>query len=569
MHGEPALPPGFTHFPYANPDAPQGGRITLGASDTFNSLNPLIIRGVVPEQINSLVYERLLARNANEPFSLYGLIAEAIELPDDRSSITFHINPKAHFSDGVAITPEDVIFSWRLLKDTGRQYMRSYYTKVARAEKLGSATVKFTFASGSDREMPLILGRMPVLPRHLIENTADFNRPSLHIPVGSGPYRITKVDPGQSIVFERDPNYWARDLPTRRGLFNFEQIRYLYFNDQTPLFEAFKSGLIDFRNERDPGRWVSGYDFPALHEGRIKRYVFPSHLPAGMTGLVFNTRRRKFNDPRVRRAFIHAFDGRRINRQLFHDRYERSQSYFAGSELASTGLRASARERELLAPFSDAVKPAIMDGTWRVPSSGKSSGGRKNLRQAYDLLRQAGYRVRDGRMVDVRTGEQLAVEFLVLSRAQARIVTDYAENLKRLGIAAAIRQVEGSQYWARLQKFDFDIIQWSYTASLSPGNEQIHRWTSAYANAQGSLNFAGVKNKAVDAMIEAMLKMRSRSDFVAAVRAFDRILLSGDYVVPLFHLPNVWVAASTRLAFPETRPLGGIDLNTWWVKPGH
>jgi peptide/nickel transport system substrate-binding protein len=566
MHGKPALAPGFPHLDYVNPEAPKGGRITLGVLGTYDSLNPLIIRGVAPPDIRGLVYESLLARNAAEPFSLYGLVAQTISVPDDRSSITFHLDPRARFSDGKQITADDVFFSWELLKAKGRPYMRSYYVKVTQAEIIDPSTIRFEFANGPDREIPLILGLMPILPKHAID-IETFDRPTLDPPLGSGPYVIDNVEAGKSFTYRRNPDYWAHDLPIRRGLFNADELRMLYFNDGTALFEALKSGKLDYRNERDPGRWLTGYDFPAVRDGRLRKYTFETNQPAGMTGFVFNMRRAKFSNPKVRKALLLAFDSRRVNKQLFHDLFARTQSFFARSPLASTGHPASAKENALLAPYLDHVKPSIIAGDWRIPETGDDPGNRQNLRRAFNLLQSAGYRLANSSLVDA-SGEPLAIEFLVTSRAQARIAVDFAENLKRLGIKASIRQVDDSQYWSRTKSFDFDIIQWTYNASLSPGNEQIHRWTSTYADVEGSLNFAGVKNPAVDAMVQAMLETDSRDDFEAAVRAFDRVLLSGDYILPLFHPPGIWIAASDRLAFPKTKAEFGTDISMWWVKPG-
>ncbi|MCB1510738.1 MAG: ABC transporter substrate-binding protein [Hyphomicrobiaceae bacterium] len=566
MHGQPALPPDFKHLPYVNPSAPKGGRITLGTFGTFDSLNPMIVRGIAAEGLTGLVYESLLARNANEPFSLYGLIAKHIEVAEDRSAITFHLDPKARFSDGKPVTAEDVVFSWRILRDKGRPYMRGHYSKVKAAEILGPGVVRFSFGSIGDREIPLIMGLMPVLPRHAIDE-ATFNEPSLKIPIGSGPYVVDDVAPGTTLTLRRNPKYWGRHLPIRRGMHNASEVRYLYYRDNTALFEAFKAGKLDFRSENDPGQWVSGYDFPAIKEGRARKYTFETQLPAGMTGLVFNTRRDKFKDQRVRQAIILAFDARRINKQFFHGRYVRTESFFARSTLASTGHPASSRERSLLAPFGNVLKPDIMAGTWHLPTGAGDDGNRTNLRKAYRLLREAGYVIRDGRLLHRKSG-QLAIEFMVLTRAQARVAVAFGESLRRLGIDVKIRQAEDSQYWARLGSFDYDMLQWTYPASLSPGNEQFNRWHSRFADTQRSLNLAGVRNPAVDAMIEVLLTQRDRAGFKAAVRALDRALLSGDYVVPLFHLPKVWVAASSRLDFPKTKVLFGTDVHMWWVKPG-
>ncbi|HWB44506.1 MAG TPA: extracellular solute-binding protein [Hyphomicrobiaceae bacterium] len=563
MHGAPLHSPGFEHFPYVNPKAPKGGRVVLGSLGTFDSLNPFIIRGVTPPGLREYVFQSLMARSGDEPFTLYGLIAESIEVPDDRGSITFHLNPAARFSDGTPITPEDVLFSYEVLKDKGWPFYRSHYSKAVAAEKIGPHTVRFTFASPGDREIPLILGLMPVLPRH--KYSADgFERTSLDPPVGSGPYVVARVEPGRSIVYRRDPNWWARDLPVSRGLFNFDEVRVDFFRDASSLFEAFKAGEIDLRPEDDPGRWLDGYRFDAVRDGRVVKAAFDTELPSGMTALVMNTRRPPFNDARARRAFLLMFDAGWINRHLFSGLYQRTQSFFARSYLSSHGRPADQRERALLAPFAGFVKPEVMDGTYQLPAA---SGGnlRARLREASGLLQEAGYKLVQGRLV--KDGQPLRIEFLALSRAQERIMLSYAHTLERLGIEVRTRQVDNAQYYARLKTFDFDVIQWNWSASLSPGNEQINRWSSRAAEIEGSLNYAGVKNPAADAMISALLEAQGQEEFVAAVRAFDRVLMSGDYVVPLFHLPKVWIAYWNRLRFPAQHPLGGFDLDTWWAAP--
>jgi peptide/nickel transport system substrate-binding protein len=561
MHGMPKHAAGFTHFPYVNPDAPKAGRIVLGALGAFDSLNPFIIKGVTPPGVREYVYESLMARSGDEPFSLYGLIAQSVEVPEDRSSITFHLRPEARFSDGTPITPDDVLFSHQILKEKGWPYHRSHYGKVAVAEKLGPHSVRFTFATSGDREMPLILGLMPVLPKHLM-TSESFDRTTLEAPVGSGPYRVERIDPGRSVTYRRNPDWWARDLPVTRGRFNFDEIRVEHFRDASSLFEAFKAGEIHVRAEDDPGRWVEGYRFPAAIAGRVIRREFETGLPAGMTALVFNTRRPIFEDARVRRAFMLMFDGAWINRSLFNGSYQRTQSFFERSALSSHGRPADERERALLAPFADYVKPEVLDGTYSVPGATPAGSNRDSLRSAFLLLKDAGYEVKDGRLV--KNGVPLSFEMLAQTRQQERLMLSYARNLERLGIAARIRQVDTAQYWSRLKTYDFDMIQWTWGSSLSPGNEQLNRWSSKAASIDGSLNYAGAKNPAVDAMIEALLLAISQEEFTAAVRAFDRVLMSGDYVIPLFHLPKVWVAYWSQLRYPATLPLSGFDLDTWW-----
>ncbi len=563
MHGEPALPADFTHLPYVNPDAPKGGRLRLGALGTYDSLNPFIIRGVTPSGLRDYVYESLMARSQDEPFTLYGLIAGSIEVPDDRSSITFHLRPEARFSDGHPITPADVLHSHELLKEKGWPYHRSYYSKVIKAEQIGPQAVRFTFADGNDREIPLILGLMPILPKHRM-TAEQFDRTSLEPPVGSGPYVVDRVDAGRTIVYRRNPDHWAKDLPILRGRYNFDEIRYEFFRDAASLFEAFKAGQIDARAEDDPGRWAEGYDFPAVDEGRVIKREFPTGLPAGMSALVFNSRKPMFSDQRVRRALGLLFDAEWIDRSLFHGLYERTDSYFVRSALASTGQPASEAERALLAPFPTAVQPDVMAGKPRLPNGDGTGTNRAAMKEAFELLSAAGYELNGRQLIHKRTGAPLTFEFLASTRAQERLVLSYAKSLERLGISITIRQVDSAQYWSRLKAFDFDMIQWTWSASLSPGNEQINRWSSKAADTQGSLNYAGAKNPAADAMIAAILAARTREELTAAVRAFDRVLLSGDYVVPLFYIPKQWIAYWSHLQPPDRTPLFGTDFDIWW-----
>ena len=566
MHGEPKLPEGFTHFPYVNPDAPKGGRLTLGELGTFDSLNPFIVRGVAPAGLRGLVYESLLARSADEPFTLYAHIAESLRVAPGRSWIEFDLDPRATFSDGRSITVTDVLFSYEVLRLKGRPYLRSHYGKVTKAEPKGERTVRFTFSNLADREIPLIIALMPILPKHAVSRET-FDQTTLETPVGSGPYVVSEIDPGRSLTLTRDAGYWAADHPVRRGMNNFDELKILYFRDQTALFEAFKTGLVDVRPENDPSRWVEGYDFPAIRSGRARQLTFETGKPAGMSGLVFNTRRTKFSDQRMREALLLAFDGETINSSLYHGRFVRTESFFARSYLASTGQPADARERRYLAQFANLIKPEIMDGTWRLPKVNSPQDARSNLREAFRLLTAAGYRLDGRRLVSATTGEQLSIEFLVTTNGQQRLALTFANALKRLGIAVLVRKIEASQYWSRIGRFDFDIIQWHYSASLSPGNEQINRWASSHADIERSLNYAGVRNPAVDRTIEAMLQATTRSEFVSAVRAFDRALLSGTYLIPLFHIPEDWYAAWADLRQPPASPLLGTDLMTWWRAP--
>lgn len=569
MHGEPDLGPDYDHLPYANPDAPKGGSISLAGQGAFDSLNPFIIKGAVPDGLwgrnafwpNNL-WDSLMVRSWDEPFTLYGHVAESIETPDDRSWVEFTLNPKARFSDGEPITPEDVAFSFEILKEKGRP--SSWYENVDHVEQKDGGKIRFVFGENWDREMPLLIGLMPVFPKHATDPEA-FGETSFVPPPGSGPYKVKEVRGGSTVILERDPNYWAKDLPEKRGFDNFDEIRIEYFRDAGTMFEAFKKGLYDVNTETNPTRWKTGYVFPAAEEGKVVLDAVDTGTPSGMNGFVFNTRRPLFQDIRVREALTYFLDFEWINRNLYSDAYERTGSYFQGSELSALGIPASDAEAALLAPFPDAVRPDVMDGTYAPPKSDGSGRDRANLRKALDLLTQAGYEQRDGKLVNGATGEPFSFEFLSQNKEEERLALALQRTLALAGIDMSIRTVDSAQYWERiLNSRDFDMIRWTYGASLSPGNEQIGRW-SKVGDDYGRLNFAGVSDPAVDAMIDALLAAKSEEDFITAVRAFDRVLISGIYVIPLYHAPDQWLAYWTKLAMPEKSSLYGAVPATWWA----
>ncbi len=566
MHGEPALPDGFSALPYVNADAPKGGRLVEGVLGTFDSLNPLIVQGLPLQPIRVYVIESLLARSYDEPFTLYGLLAQSVDTDDARTFVTFTLNPAARFSDGEPVTAEDVVFSWQLLRDHGRPNYRTYYAKVAKAEALDARTVRFDFADGSDRELPLILGLMPILAKHAV-NAATFENSSLAPPLGSGPYMVSAVDAGKSVTFKRDPHYWGRDLPINRGLWNFDELRFDFYRDANAYFEAFKAGLYDVRNETDPGRWQTGYDFPAARDGRVVKEAFASGLPKFASNFVFNTRRPVFADIRVRQAIAMLFDFQWVNRTFFFNLYQRSASYFDDSELSAYRRPADAHEHALLAPFPDAMRPDVMDGTWSPPVSDGSGRDRNTLRAALELLRAAGYELEGTTLRDRASHRRLEFEILVTSRDEERLALSFANNLARAGIKADVRMVDAVQYEERRSTYDFDMLKYAWEQSLSPGNEQSFYWGSAAASQQGTRNYMGVRSPAVDAMIAAMLRARDRDDFVDAVRALDRVLISGCYVVPLFYLPAQWVARWSSVEHPARTSLYGYLPETWWRKP--
>lgn len=562
MHGEPALPAGFAHLPYADPAALKGGRLAVAAFGSFDSLNPFVIKGVPARGIRGYVFESLLTRNEDEPFTLYGLLAERVETPPDRSWVAFTIDPDARFQTGEPVTVEDVLFSLDLLRRQGRPNHRFYYSKVTATERLGERTVKLVFDGSGDRELPLILGLMPVLPRS-VYGTRDFAQGTLEPPVGSGPYRVAEAEPGRHVTYRRDPDWWGRDRPVNRGRFNFDEIRYDYFRDANVAFEAFKAGLLDARVETSPARWAAGYDFPAMADGRVVRAEIAHGRPSGMFGFVLNARQPVLADRGVRAALVDSFDFEWANRVLFHGAYRRTTGYFDNSPLAATGP-ASPAERALLAPFLDRLPADILEAP-PVPLSGDGTGqDRAQLRAVFDRLAAAGWRIRDGRMTETATGRPLAFEILLVQPEQERFALHWARTLKRLGIEASVRTVDSAQYQGRLESFDFDVIVNLWANSLSPGNEQSFYWSREAAAQPGSRNYPGVAEPAVDAAIAALVESRTREELVTAARTLDRLLRAGRHVVPLWYEPVDRVAWWTRLGRPARSPATGVDFDSWW-----
>lgn len=572
MHGEPQLPANFSSLPYVNPDAPRNGRITYGVQGNFNSANQFIVQGAASSArgmrdfiFGNNVYESLMFRNRDEPFTLYGLIAETIETPDDRAWVEFRIRKEAQFSDGTPITADNVIFSAELLRDKGRPNYRYMYDQVKEFQRKDDHTVRFVFNDTSNRELPLLLGLAPILPMHDID-VETFDKSTLTPFVGSGPYLVENIDPGKSISFRRNPDYWARDLPIKRGLDNYEEIRIEYYKDENTLFEAFKKGNVDISIEGDPSRWRTLYDFPAVEDGRVVKDAFVARTPKGMFGLAMNSRREVFSDINVRRAMIHLFDFEWINENIYHGVYKRTSSFFEGSSLASAGTPASKGELDLLEPFMDELDPKALDGTLLPPIMDGSGRDRKVLAQALKYLEVAGYSVTDGKAVHEQSGKQLSFEIITKSSDEEKLALAYQRTLELAGIEVNIRPMDDTQYQERRQKFEFDMMFHFWSASLSPGNEQNFRWASSSADLEGSWNFPGVKSSAVDAMILALLEARDKESFVTAIRAYDRALLSGAYVVPLYHLPESWVARWNHIQHTDVPVLVGYRLDSWWAE---
>jgi peptide/nickel transport system substrate-binding protein len=568
--GEPALPAGFANLPYANPDAPKGGNIGYGVVGTFDNLNPFILksmrttaRGVIDTAFGNLVYESLMQRTADEPFTLYGLLAETIDTDEARSYAEFQINPKAKWSDGTPVTPEDVIFTYETFTAKGRPPYSKRMDKIAKIEKTGERGVRFTFNEKSDREFPLIIALTPIIPKHT--SSTAFEEPSLNTLTGSGPYLIDKVEPGTRITFKKNPDYWGKDLAVKKGLDNFDTVSIDYFKDETAQFEAFSKGLFDVYPEGDPAKWAKNYDFPAVKDGKVIKDVFVAGTPANMFAFAFNTRRPVFADPKVRMALSMLYDFEWTNKNLFEGKYARSGSFWQNSELSALGVPAGNGEKALLQPYADKVLPTVMDGTWKPSETDGSGRDRATILKAVLLLKEAGFSVKDQKMAGA-DGKPLAFEILCANGAEEKLALVYQRTLAKVGIDAQVRTVDDAQYQQRKQVLDFDMVLATFAASLSPGIEQVGRWGSSSKDTEGTFNVAGVAEPGVDAMIAAMGKAKTRAEFVDAVRALDRLLISGQYVVPLHHLKEQWIARWARVEHPEKTALFGYQLPTWWAK---
>ncbi len=569
MHGEPALAAGFEHLPYADPEAPKGGRINYAWPGTFDSINPFIVqgsgaRGSIDLIFGNNVFETLMQRSADEPFTLYPLLAKTVETDDQRSFAEFTLDQRAKFSDGKPVTPEDVMFTLELLRDKGLPRYGVTASKIAKMEKIGEQGVRFTFKE-PDRELPLILGLLPILPKHAID-AATFDKSTLKPMIGSGPYRLENVRAGDSLTFKRNPDYWAKDLPSKRGLDNYNEIGLTYYRDENAMFEAFKKGLVDVFIEQNSGRWAADYDFPAVTNGDIVKETFDTRMPSGMFGIVMNTRRPVFQDIALRTALTSLFDFEWANRSLFSGSYTRTKSFFDNSDLSSSGHAASDAEKALLAPFPGAVTPEVMSGAWKPPASDGSGQDRAFLKAGFEKLRSAGYSLKNGRMTGPSSAP-LAFEIMLKGNENEQVAVAFQQTLRKIGIEVSIRSVDAAQFLQRQINYDFDALFFNYAPSLSPGVEQVSRWGSAARDSPGTFNYAGVANLAVDAMIEAVINARTRPEFIEAVRAYDRVLLSGAYVIPLYFRPQQWLAHWKHIARPAMIPLQGSQLPTWWREP--
>jgi len=563
MHGDPKYGPDFAYFDYVNPDAPKGGTLRLGARGSFDSFNPYISKGDPAAGVSA---QALMGRSHDEAFTMYGLIAESIEWPEDRSWAIFTLRPEARWHDGQPITVEDVIFSLQTIKEKASPIQRFYFQDVLKAEKVGDRQVKFTFADTTNRELPLIVaGDLPILPKHYWE-TRDFTKTTLEPPLGSGPYRVADFEPGRFVELERVEDYWGKDLPINRGRDNFDRIRYDYYRDETVLREALKAGQFDYLSENSAKEWATAYDTPARREGRLKLERFEDHSSAQMQAFCMNTRRPLFKDRRLRRAMAMAYDFEWTNDHIYYGQYLHPDSYFYGTELASSGVP-SGLELEILEPYRGRVPDEVFTEAYWVPTTDGSGWPRENLRRAFELLAEAGWVVRDMKLVNEATGEPFNIEFLIQQKSLERAILPYIHNLQRLGMQVRLRLVDTSQYINRLRSFDFDMVVCGSGQSLSPGNEQRFWWGSAAADDPGSRNFAGISDPVVDELIETVIQAPDRETLVAATRALDRVLLWGHYSVPNLAAPFDRLVFWDKFGRPDTLPLSGPDINTWWIDP--
>ena len=561
--GELKYPAGFKHLDYANPDAPKGGTLRRHAIGAFDSFNPWIAKGEAAAGLG-LVFERLTTSPADEMSADYGLLAESVEVAADLSHVVYALRPEARFHDGSPVTADDVIWTFEILKKSGRPFYRYYYKNISRATKLGPREVRFDFSGPPNRELAQITGQLPVLPRARW-TSRDFSKTSLEPSMGSGPYRVASFEPGRHVVYERVRDWWGARLPINVGRYNFDRVRFDYYRDQTVALEAFKAGRYAFREENVSLLWATGYDFPARRQGLVKLEEVPHSRPTGMQAFVFNLRRPQFRDPVLRRALAHAFDFEWSNANLFRGQYRRTKSFFSNSELAARGPP-SAAELALLAPWRGEIPDEAFSRVYEPPATDGSGNVRANLRTALRLLKGNGYRIDERRLVSPATGKPVAFEILLVNPAFERIVSPFVRNLERLGVAAAARTVDRSQYVSRLRTFDFDMIVGSFGQSESPGNEQRGYWSSDAAGREGSRNLAGIADPAVDALVEAIVAARTRDQVVAATRALDRVLLWRHYVIPQWHARIDRIAYRDVFGIPR-HPKYGIDLMSWWMDP--
>ena len=561
MHGLPMHGSDEKHLPYVNPDAPKGGVLRLGVYGSFDNLNRIAFKGSRAAGLG-YINDTLMRRVWDEAFSLYGLIAEYAEMPEDRSSITFYINPKAKFHDGSPITREDVLFSLETFQNKGTPNQKKTYGKVIKTELVDQNGIKMIFVNNEDKELPLIIaGFLPIVPKKYYENI-DVTKTFLDIPLGSGPYTIESLEPGRQIKYQRVKDYWAKDLLANKGQYNFDTLIYDYYKDSNVLLEAFKVGEYDYRREYNAKRWQSNYAFDAVDRGDVILQEMKNDRPTGMNALVMNSRKEIFNNPQVRLALSYAYDHEWINKALYNNAYTRTDSYFDNSPLASSELP-SENELKLLNPWKNQLPKEIFNQTYQPPVSDGSGMPRDNLRIAKKILEGEGWFVEDGKLI--KDGKEFAFEFLIVSPSVEKIALAFQKTLEVLGITMSVRTVDSSQYQARMLNYDFDMIKASWNVSLSPGNEQQFYWGSEVGKKDGSKNYAGVNSPVVDSLIETLIGAKTREELTTAIHALDRVLLWGHYVIPLYHSNTDRIAYWNFLEFPDEIPLYGLVIESWWA----
>ena len=564
LFGELKYGPDFKNFDYANPNAPKGGMMKLSAIGTYDTLNPYIVKGVPATGIGQ-IFDTLTTASEDEPGSEYGLVAETIEVAPDKLSVLYTLRKEARFHDGSPMTPADMVWTFETLRQKGHPMYRSYYGDVTKVEPEGERGIRFRFKDANNRELPQILGQMPVLSKAYWSGK-DFEKTTLDPPLGSGAYKIDSLDPGRSITYRRVADYWGANLPVNKGRFNVDVIRYDYYRDGTIALEAFKAGQYDVRRENSSKSWATGYDSPALREGLIKKETIPNQLPSGMQGLGYNLRRPMFQDPRVRQALAYGFDFEWSNKNLFYGLYKRTRSYFDNSELAATGVP-QGEELKILEPFRGKIPDEVFTKEYDPPKYDGSGNIRDGLREALNLLKAAGWTFKSEKLVNDQTGQPFEFEIVLNDPQMERIVLPFAKNLERMGISAHVRTIDTAQYEKRMETFDYDMAIEVFGQSLSPGNEQREFWGSKAADEQGSRNTLGIKNPVIDELVEALIRAPDRASLVAHTHALDRILQYGYYVIPQFHLGAFWIAYWDKFRRPEVSPKYGFGLDSWWVDP--
>lgn len=568
LQGDTKYPKNFRHFEYASPAAIKGGTLRDFAIGTYDSLNPFIVKGTPAANIFSL-YETLFTSSYDEVFSMYGLVAESVEYPEDRSWVIYHINPKARFHDGHPITAEDVVFSFNLLVEKGLPTFAQYYADVAKVEALDKYRVKYSFKTTKNRELMFIVGQTYVLPKHFWEGK-DFEKSSLEIPLGSGPYRIKKFEAGRSITYERVKDYWGEDLPVNVGFNNFDNIQIDYYRDKTVVIEALKAGQIDIRSENSANSWATAYDSPAVKSGQLIKREIPDHSTIGMQGFVVNLRRSPFDNMKFRQALNYAFDFEWVNKTVSHGAYTRLDSYFFNSELAAKGLP-KGRELEILKAYKGRIPDTVFTQPYTNPVTDGSGNNRENLRKAKQLLKEAGFMYKDGKLINPKDQKPVVIEYIDTGTSAEQVANPYAKNLKRLGIELNYRLIDTSQYINRVQSHDFDMVVLAKPGIKSPGNEQREYWGSKAADTKGSMNYGGIKNPVIDELIEALIVAPTREELVAYARALDRVLLHNHYIIPQFGLTYNRVAHWDKFGMPKTPPrydqAFSVTPMTWWIDP--